>query len=330
MALSIAEHEDIITLDAELFQVPVRAMPLTVVGISVYLLEITPHIAAVWLKNRHTNRSMHLSQLNKLKRALERERWEINGETIIFDEWGRLIEGQHRLQAVVDTQKTIWSLVVTGIDKERFKTMGQGAKRTTGDILSIRGQRNARNLAAALRWIWRYEQTPTQMLNPHPNITDDELADTLDTHATLVESVKYGTHMTRGVLAPGLATALHYLFAKQHAGRANSFFLGLAKGVQLPEENPVYVLREYFLKRASTKHIMRDELKAPMVILTWNLMQENPDVQIQTANKIIWRGRGVESYPQIGPTPKMPKGRPRKYARMPTHEQEDLLEARKV
>ena len=312
MTASISEHEDIIMLDAHLFQVPVRSMPLTVVGINVYLVEITPKIAEVWLKTKNTNRSMHLSQLNKLKRALSQDRWEINGETIIFDEWGRLIEGQHRLQAVLDTQKTIWSLVVSGIDKERFKTMGQGSKRTAGDILSIRGQKNARNLAAALRWIWRYEHE--QMLNPHPNITDDELADTLPQYEGLIDSCKYGGQMPRGILAPGLVTALHYLCAKRNSGLASSFFLGLAKGANLEGGHPVLVLREYFVKRMKSKSVMRDENKAPMVILAWNLAEQHPETRLKNAQKLAWHAGIAKAYPAIGPRTRRSVGRPRKEA----------------
>jgi hypothetical protein len=105
------------------------------------MVEITPNLAEMWLKTKNKNRSIHLSQLNKIKRAIELDRWEVNGETIILDACGRLCEGQHRLQAVVDTGTTIWSLVVVGIDQDRFKTMGQGTKRTVGDILAIRGEK---------------------------------------------------------------------------------------------------------------------------------------------------------------------------------------------
>ena len=176
-ALSVLHTDDIITLDAALFACPARALPLTVLGISVYLAEITPEVARILLKTKNTNRSIKLAQLNRIKRAIEKSRWEINGETIIFDHDGRLVEGQHRLQAVVDTNTTIWTLVVRGIDRERFKTMGQGSKRTAGDILGIQGVKNATNIAAALRWVYRYETD--QMTNAHPNITDDELTDTL-------------------------------------------------------------------------------------------------------------------------------------------------------
>ena len=216
--LSVLHADDIITLDAALFYCPVRTLPLNTFGISVYLAEITPQVASLMLSRKNTNRSIKLTQLNRIKRTLEKMRWEINGETIIYDHEGRLLEGQHRLQAAVDTNKTFWTLIVRGINRERFKTMGQGSKRTAGDILGIQGVKNATNIAAALRWVYRYETD--QMTNAHPNITDDELTDTLPAHMEILQSIPFGKKC-QGIAAPGMATALHYLcrLGRKRAGR---------------------------------------------------------------------------------------------------------------
>lgn len=296
MTTFVPHDDDIILLDEELFQAPVRSLPLSTVGITVYLIEITPKIAEIWLKRKNKNRSIHLSQLAKLKRALEQDRWEVNGETIIFDGQGQLIEGQHRLQACVDTGIVLWSLVVHGIDQERFKTMGQGSKRTAGDILGIRGEKNSRNLAAALRWVWRYEQG--QMMNPHPLITDDELADTLETHQAITLSIPYGNKPPR-LIAPGLTTALHYLCSRQDKALANHFFWSFTTGENLSEGNPILVLRNTLTQRSKLRRIVRDELKAPMVIHAWNLLRKNRHAVIGNSQKLIWRGRIGQKYPVI-------------------------------
>jgi len=295
----IPQDETTITLSPDLFELPVRCVALDDLGIDVYLLEVTPKLAEKWLHNKNRNRSIHLSQLNRIKRSLVQGRWEINGETIIFDADGRLIEGQHRCQAVLDTGITLWSLAVRGIDQERFKTMGQGSKRSAGDILGIRGERNARHLAAALRWVWRYEND--MMMNPHPPITDDELADTIFDHAEIVNSIPYGTK--KGIfIAPGMATALHYLFHQKNAAMANDFFESFAEGTNLSGGNPILVLRETLFKRAKRRQITRDERKAPMVILTWNLLRKDPNVLLtgrSSVNRILWQGRMGQKYPAI-------------------------------
>jgi hypothetical protein len=300
MAIFIPEDDQTSTLHDDLFQVPVRCVALDTLGISVYLLEITQKVAEHWLKTKNRNRSLHLAQLNKIKRSLGQGRWEINGETIILDATGRLIEGQHRCQAVLDTGIPLWSLVVIGIDQENFKTMGQGSKRSAGDILGIRGEHNARHLAAALRWVWRYDNK--MMLSPHPPITDDELADTIFQHEDILNSIPYGTQ--KGILvAPGMATGLHYLFHRVSPEKANVFFRSFADGADLPTGHPILVLRNTLINRANKRQLMRDEHKAPMVILAWNLLQKDPKTLLRTGKgsnqRIVWQARKGQKYPEI-------------------------------
>jgi hypothetical protein len=292
----VPRDEDIYTVPEASFPAPVRGVPLSALGISVYLVEVTPKLAELWLKGKNKNRSMHLSQLNKLKRALEQDRWEINGETIIFDAQGRLIEGQHRLQAVVDTDTSLWSLIVVGIDQDRFKTMGQGSKRSAGDILSIRGEKDARNLAAALRWVWRYEHR--QMMNPHPLITDDELADTIWVHQEIVDSITYG-HQAQGLAAPGMVTALHYLCSRVHKADANDFFWRFTKGQNLDEGHPILILRNSLMKSTKLRRVMRDERKAPMIVVAWNLLRKDPNVRLKDARRLGWHGKVGQLFPVI-------------------------------
>ena len=268
-------------------------------GIEVYLLEITPEVAEVMLRKKNTNRTLKLSQLNRIKRALEQERWEINGETIIFDHAGQLIEGQHRLKAVVESGYTIRTLVVRGIDRERFKTMGQGSKRTAGDILGIQGVKNSRNIAAALRWVYRYEHD--MMMNAHPNVTDDELADTITEHEAIIESLSFGVK-AHSLAAPGMVTALHYLCSQRDKALANHFFWTFATGEHLEKGDAILVLRDRFLQglgKRKARLILRDEQKAPMIVLAWNIIRKDGYVKLKDSKRLSWHGRQGQKFPKI-------------------------------
>lgn len=302
MALSMDDYPDVFTIPADLFPTEIKAIPLDSVGLQVFLGHITADIAEVLLKYKNKNRTIHISQLNKIKRSLELDRWQINGEPIIFDNHGNLIEGQHRLQAVLDTKVSIWTLIVHGIDFERMKTMGQGSKRTAGDILGINGEKDGRLLAAALRWVYRYEHG--LMNNPHPVINDDELADTIKDHPKLVESIPFGRGC-HGVAAPGMCTALHYLCKKRNLGTANDFFWKLGSGSEMPEGHPILVLRERFYRnqqeaaRSTVKEVLRDEVKAPMIALCWNIVRKTPNRILVDAKPIAWHGTVGQKFPKL-------------------------------
>ena len=45
-------------------------------------------------------------------------KWRLNGKTICFDSTGRLLNGQHRLSAVVRSGVTLTTVVVRGLDPD--------------------------------------------------------------------------------------------------------------------------------------------------------------------------------------------------------------------
>lgn len=70
-------------------------------------------------------------------------KWRINGEPICFDKEGNLINGQHRLEAVVSAQVPIVSLVVRGVDAEAFVTYDAGLTRKLSHVFACKGVLNA-------------------------------------------------------------------------------------------------------------------------------------------------------------------------------------------
>ena len=64
-------------------------------------------------------------------------RWEINGESISFDEQGRLRNGQHRLSAQVEAGVTLELVIVTDVPYTT-NTWDRGKNRTDSDVARLR------------------------------------------------------------------------------------------------------------------------------------------------------------------------------------------------
>lgn len=78
---------------------------------------VTPEIAAEMLTH-NTNNYRSASEQTVARYALDMKsgRWKENGEPIQFSEDGTLLNGQHRLKAIVKSSATIPMLVVRGIE----------------------------------------------------------------------------------------------------------------------------------------------------------------------------------------------------------------------
>lgn len=111
---------------------------------SVEMMDITPQFAADLLTQRHPHqRPLKEHYVAALARSMTEGRWRWTGDPIRLDGDLRVIDGQHRLSAVVKsgiTLKDVLVAVVTG--KDVILSIDQNRPRTLGDMRATRGQSN--------------------------------------------------------------------------------------------------------------------------------------------------------------------------------------------
>ena len=88
------------------------------------VMYITPDQASKWLANNHTGRRKIPSESERIARAILEGKWVVSGETIIVDSDGRLLDGQHRLEAIVLAGIAVPSVVALNVDPRVAGTIG--------------------------------------------------------------------------------------------------------------------------------------------------------------------------------------------------------------
>lgn len=99
---------------------------------------IGPSLASRLMDNNASNRSFRESHAKDIARQMKLERWKASPEPIVITNRGRLVNGQHRLWAVVETSTTQEFSVVVIPDEqytEIFEILDQGATRSSADVL---------------------------------------------------------------------------------------------------------------------------------------------------------------------------------------------------
>lgn len=123
--------------------------PCVTVGIE----RIDPETAKLMLERNTRNRTITGNVLNRnrnvLGRAMAQGEWALNGSTIVFDDSGTLLDGQHRLYSCVQSGRAFDTLVVRGVKTTSQVTMDSGRGRTARDQLKIDGMKNSPTMAAA-------------------------------------------------------------------------------------------------------------------------------------------------------------------------------------
>lgn len=187
------------------------------------------------------NRPLRVKYVEQLAHEMEQGRWSANGEPIILDGEGRLMDGQHRLHAIVKADVIIPMLVVHGASG--MDTIDCGAPRRVYDVLALRGMVNTKAIAAALQMLYAWDCGDRSGRSVHTKITNSIAESIMSQYPTLADSVGLSRGAPRGMPASILAVA-HQLFLRvAGAHEADRFVTDLILGAGLDVDDPALVLR---------------------------------------------------------------------------------------
>lgn len=84
------------------------------------VMDINPLQATQFLLSNTANRKLSKSRVDNLANQMLSDKWEFNGDTIRISVTGVLLDGQHRLSALVKANKTLKFIVVKNLPDEVF------------------------------------------------------------------------------------------------------------------------------------------------------------------------------------------------------------------
>lgn len=197
---------------------------------------------------------------------MRRGGWMLNGEGIQFN-GARLLNGQHRLSAVVESGETVPMLIVRGIDPAAFSTIDQGKGRTIGDLLKMRGLPYSVEMAGGARVAWLYERFGRISAETSKRPTRHQVYEYISLNEqALLDAAKLATAVALGHRAT--LTGLAYLLRNQSGAAA--FFQRLSDGIGLSENEPVRLLRDRLIAFNVQRAHSNQELVLALCIKAWN------------------------------------------------------------
>ena len=232
---------------------------------------VTPQRAAEWLvKNTH-NRRLTAAHVETLAASLERGEWMLNGETIKFSSDGRLLDGQHRLNACVQSATGFWTYVAYGVEPEAFDTIDVNMRaRKTSDILSLHGMENTSQLAACVKLIWMFSRCG-QFFDGgagHTGFSPKVCLEIINRRPAIQQSVSLCCS-ARVFPSPSLLAALHYIFSCADSEMAGDFISAMRDGSDALDR-PFNVFRETVISRRLSARRVGVRPLASMAIRAWN------------------------------------------------------------
>ena len=239
------------------------------------VIDVTPDLARTWLRTNTHNRKLRDRAVADYARDMTAGHWTLNGEAIKFATDGTILDGQHRLHAVIAADLAVQMLVVVGLDPAAQETMDTGRKRTTGDVMGLRGEANAHTLAAVLRRVWAWRSGDYRFGGSYA-ATNRECAELLAQHPEIRRSTEIAVR-TRNAFPHIPQSSLgvaHHLFSTLALDEATWFFQRIADGAELPLGHPVLALRARVTSERLDSVRMPEARHMAYLIRTWNATRE--------------------------------------------------------
>lgn len=261
------------------------------------LIQIDVEKAAELLKNMHPNRKVSPALVDKYAREISANNWRINGESIVISNIGRVLDGQHRLRAVVESGIPIWTVLVTGVEEGAMNTFDTGRTRSAADIFGMTGHQNARHLAALLLLVWQYERVKPGTW-PHGSASMIELYGVLTKYPQASSSIDYCLQVAE-VCSPSLVAFVHLLgpVYGNDLEKTKRFIEKLATGADLPLDSPALVLRNQLLQTGGHNRRNRRDPIPRLMQLAWIIRAYNREIAGGNLKHITVQRKG--DFPQI-------------------------------
>lgn len=260
------------------------------------IVSIAPDTAQRWLAANTNNRVLRPTVVSRYARDMASGNWILNGESIKLATDGAVLDGQHRLQAIVLSGATIESIVVFDLPNEAQETVDRGLGRNIADALRLRGEVNVNVLAGAIAQAVVIQSPTPSKSDFWPSTT--EALNYLGAHPEIRESVLVGDHLRSVIGYPATtAAALHHLFGLLNREQADAFFASLMDGANLTPDSPILRLREIMLRELTAQRRMPRHRLWALTIKAWNAWRQGQPLQI-----LKWKTGG--SKPESFPTPR--------------------------
>lgn len=125
---------------------------------------ITPEMASEILRRNPDNRPLDKSLVTQLVGEIRNGGWQVTHQGIALDgplTTGNIVDGQHRLRAIMQSGVTTPVLVFENVPPATFSALDTGKRRTGGDVLALSGERDCTLLSATIRHVHLFRTSPS-------------------------------------------------------------------------------------------------------------------------------------------------------------------------
>jgi hypothetical protein len=243
---------------------------------------VTPELAKVYLSTNKQNRNVKERKLLRFAHDIMLDKWkEDTGETMKFSKCGRLIDGQHRLLAIIKANKAIYLHISEGHDYSIFDVLDTGTSRSVSDAFNIAGVKMANTIPSIIvtyNWLKNGSMT-ARVINP---TSSNQILEQYNLDVEHWNNMAKSAHnlylYINKIVAPSTIGGTYAYLFDINAVKANLFFNQLCSGYGI-ENDSITLLRNQLTKDKLSMYKMSTQMKFAFIIKTWNAYVSNKTIK---------------------------------------------------
>jgi hypothetical protein len=208
--------------------------------------KITPEKAAEMLAANTANRPLSKSTVRGFAEAMRRGDWLVTHQGIAFDTRGVLVDGQHRLAAIVEAELPVEMTVFTEVEPDTFDVLDTGKRRNAADVLAIEGEKSTTMLAAMVRTVWLYRNRPdASWSGGAAGVTNHQIVQTLQSDPKIRDFLPVGERIAAetGMIKSAAGAASYLIEQANKRASLDDWYAGVVDGAGLAKTDPRLIFR---------------------------------------------------------------------------------------
>lgn len=258
---------------------------------------ITPELAKCLLANNINNRSKKEARVSFYAKEMKEGRWkEDTGETIKIAKNGLILDGQHRLFAIVKANVPIFMHIAYGLDNDVFSVIDTGIIRSSRDVFKISGVTNYNHIPSIITTYTTLNSRARK--NNQKTLSNAEILDIFNSDVFFWEQIAFNSvalyRKFNQILPASVIGGFLSVLIKIDNFKAYDFLNQLCTGENISNSS-IYLLRSRLIsEKVSTKrHNMNLNYKHALIIKSWNYFYKGKDL------KVLKFDIESEAFPQI-------------------------------
>lgn len=206
---------------------------------------VTPDLAYELLTANELNRPINQFKVEEWATAMKTGRWRDIHQGVAIDTEGRVLDGQHRLMAIIETNIPMWMRISFEESRENFPLIDVGRRRVAPQFMKVK---HATAVAGAARILSIFDGTTDAIDIQDLKTKNSSMSNILESVGRWPELNAWSSKAASAYSATRISTSLHLVVIAMAARTAyadgiNDWFEGLTDGIGLYVDDPRTHLR---------------------------------------------------------------------------------------